>query len=54
MDDMTHSSGDYQYHTIPLYFPRDTKQIKVHEHGFEVQKVTPEQIILKYLGIEKT
>ena len=35
---------------IRLYFPLDAKQILVEGYQFSVENITPENIILKYLG----
>ena len=45
--------ADRTYHGVPLYFSKDSGQITAGGHQFSVLKVTPEQLILKYLGREQ-
>ena len=43
------NNGGYIAYT-PLYFSKDDKQITVGEHQFSVVEITPEKLIIKYLG----
>ena len=36
---------------VPHYFPSTAENIKFDNHKFSVRRVTPEEIMLKYLGV---